>query len=110
MVVQKMWGLTARDAQQKIDAREWKEKEKEAKGQQRVVDKFKREERKEKYRQGVEARDQERKRKKKVKELEKTKQNAPPELLVPIPDPEKIWLAKQEQEELRRQLEEQQRD
>jgi hypothetical protein len=62
------------------------------------------------YQQGVKARDQERKRKKKVKELEKAKQDVPPELLVPIPDPERIWLAEQEQEELRRQLEEQQKD
>jgi hypothetical protein len=42
------------------------------------------------YRQGVEARKQERARVKKVKELNTTKQNIPLELLVPIPDPEKI--------------------
>ena len=43
----------------------------------------------------------ERKRKKMVKELEKAKQDVPPELLVPIPDPEKIWL---EEQEIMRQL------
>jgi hypothetical protein len=49
--------------------------------------------RNEKHRQGVEARAKERLRKKKVKELIKAKHNIPPKLLVPIPDPEKIWKA-----------------
>jgi hypothetical protein len=31
-----------------------------------------------------------------VKELQKAKQDVPSKLLVPIPDPEKIWLKKQE--------------
>jgi hypothetical protein len=47
-------------------------------------------EKNEKYQQGVKAREQERLRKKKVKELTKAKQDIPLELLVPIPDLEKI--------------------
>jgi hypothetical protein len=66
------------------------------KDQQRAIDKIKRKEKKEMYRRGVEARDKERKRKKMVKELQKAKQDVPSELLVPIPDPEKIWLKEQE--------------
>jgi hypothetical protein len=42
------------------------------------------------YQRGVKARNKERKQKKMVKELEKAKQDVPPEFLVPIPDPEKI--------------------
>lgn len=52
-------------------------------------------EKKAKYREGVEARKQERARIKKVKELTKAKQDIPPELRDPIPDPEAIWKAEQ---------------
>jgi len=57
------------------------------------------------YQKGVEGREQERLRKRKIKELTKTKQDIPLELLVPIPDPKKIWKAGQL--ELERQLQEQ---
>jgi hypothetical protein len=89
-VLRKFRGLTAKDAQQKIDAIAQKESEKEMKRQKRARDKILRDEKNEMYRQGVEAREQERLRKRKVKELTKSKQDIPPELLVPIPDPEKI--------------------
>jgi hypothetical protein len=52
-------------------------------------------EKKAKHKEGVEARKQERARVKKVKELAKAKQDIPPELQVPIPDPEAIWKAEQ---------------
>jgi hypothetical protein len=80
------------------------------KRQKRARDKILRDEKNEMYQQGVEAREQERLRKRKVKELTKAKQDIPPELLVPIPNPEKIWkagqleLEKQLQEQLQEQL------
>jgi len=104
-VLRKFGGLTAKDAQQKLDAIAQKESEKEMKNQKRARDKILRDEKNEMYRQGVEAREQERLRKRKVKELTKAKQDIPPELLVPIPDPEKIWKAGQL--ELEKQLQEQ---
>jgi hypothetical protein len=42
-----------------------------------------------------------------VKDLEKAKQDVPPKLLVPIPDPEKIWL---EEQEIMRQLNDQKQE
>ena len=109
-VLWKFGGLTAKDAQQKLDAIAQKESEKEMKRQKRAKDKILHDEKNEMYRQGVEAREQERLRKRKVKELTKAKQDIPTELLVPIPDPEKIWkagqleLEKQLQEQLQEQL------
>jgi hypothetical protein len=104
-VLRKFGGLTGKDAQQKLDAIAQMESEKEMKRQKRIRDKMLRDEKNEMYRQGVEAREQERLRKRKVKELTKAKQDIPPELLVPIPDPEKIWKAGQL--ELEKQLQEQ---
>jgi hypothetical protein len=75
------------------------------KRQKRARDKILRNKKNEMYQQGVEAREQERLRKRKVKELTKAKQDIPPELLVPIPDPEKVWKAGQL--ELEKQLQEQ---
>ena len=77
------------------------------KKQQRAIDKIRREEKKEMYQCGVEARNEERKQKKMVKELKKAKQDVPPKLLVPIPDPEKIWL---EEQEIMRQLNDQRQE
>jgi len=104
-VLRKFRGLTGKDAQQKLDAIAQKESEKEMKAQKRARDKMLRDEKNEMYQQGVEAREQERVQKRKVKELTKAKLDIPPELLVPIPDPEKIWKAGQL--ELERQLQEQ---
>jgi hypothetical protein len=59
------------------------------------------------YRKGVIARKEERERKKKVKELQAVKQEVPPILLVSIPDPEKTWLAEQEEMKLQLQLQQQ---
>jgi hypothetical protein len=56
-----------------------------------------RDEKNNKYQQGVEARKLEKERKKKVKELAAAKQDIPLKLLVPILDLEKIWLAKQKE-------------
>jgi flagellar biosynthesis GTPase FlhF len=107
-VIQKFGGLTSKDAQRKLDEIERKEKEKEAKKQQKQRDDLLRDEKKRMYREGVNAREQERARKRKVKAFEAAKQDVPPKLLIPIPDPEKIWLAQQEemklQEEIRLQL------
>jgi hypothetical protein len=89
-VLWKFGGLTRKDSQQKLDAIAQKESEKEMKRQKRVRDKMLYDEKNEMYQQGVEAREQERLRKRKVKELTKAKQDIPPELLVPIPDPKKI--------------------
>lgn len=75
------------------------------KRQKRVRDKMFRDEKNKIYRQGVEARKQERLPKRKVKQFTKAKQDIPPKLLVPIPDPEKIWKAGQL--ELEKQLQEQ---
>jgi hypothetical protein len=58
-------------------------------------------ERDEVYREGVKARASERAQRKRVKELLKAKQDIPTELLDPIPDPEAIWKAGQE--EIKRQ-------
>ena len=80
------------------------------KRQKRARDKILLDEKNEMYQQGVEAREQERLSKRKVKELTKAKQDIPLELLVPIPDPEKIQkagqleLEKQLQEQLQEQL------
>jgi hypothetical protein len=101
-VLQKFGGLTARDAQLKLNAIEKKEREAEEKRQKRARDRLWRQERDRKYKEGVEAREQERVRKRKIKALVAAKQEVPLELLVPIPDPEKIWKA--EQEELSIQL------
>ena len=106
-VVQKFGGLTARDAQLIIEAKQRKAETAEAKRQQKARDKIWRDEKKAKYREGVEARKLERQRKKQVKEFVEAKQPVPPALLVPIPDSEKIWLA--EQEQLESQLQELQR-
>jgi hypothetical protein len=73
-----------------LDAIKKKEDDAEAKRQQKARDKLLRDEKNDKYRQGVEARKLKRERKKKVKELAAAKQDIPPELLIPIPDPEKI--------------------
>jgi hypothetical protein len=65
-----------------------------------------------KKREGVQARKEERERVKKVKQLMASKQDVPPKLLIPIPDPQKIWeaeqaeLARQEEMEKRKQKEE----
>jgi hypothetical protein len=59
-VLQKIGGLTGKDAQEKLDAIARKENEKEMKRQKRVRDKLLHDEKNEKYRQGVEAREQER--------------------------------------------------
>jgi len=75
------------------------------KRQKRERDKMLHNKKNEMYQKGVEAREQERLRKRKIKELTKAKQDIPPKLLVPIPDPEKIW--KEGQLELERQLQEQ---
>jgi len=60
------------------------------KRQKRVRDKILCDEKNDMYQKGVEERDQERLWKRKVKKLTKTNQDIPPELLVPIPNPEKI--------------------
>jgi hypothetical protein len=104
-VLQKFGGLITRDAQRKLNERRQKKDATKAKRQQKAQDKIWRAEKKAKYREGVEARELERQRKRKVKLLEKAKQSIPSNLLVPIPDPEKIWLAKQE--EMKRELDEQ---
>jgi hypothetical protein len=114
-VIQKFGGLTKRDAQAKIDAIKRKEDEAEAKRQKKFIEKQRRQEKAEKYREGVEARKLERARVKKVKELTNAKQDIPPNLLIPIPDPEKAWLAnqkklKEEEEEYRKQKEEQEEE
>jgi hypothetical protein len=70
-VLQKFGGLTARDAQRKLDERRQKEDAAEAKRQQKARDKIWRAEKKAKYREGVEARELERQWKRKVKVLEK---------------------------------------
>ena len=104
-VLQKFGGLITRDAQRKLNERRQKKDATKAKRQQKAQDKIWRAEKKAKYREGVEARELERQRKRKVKVLEKASQSIPSNLLVPIPDPEKIWLA--EQEEMKRELDEQ---
>ena len=62
------------------------------------------------YRKGVAARKQERERKRKIKELMAAEQEVPPILLVSIPDPEKIWLAEQEEMKLQEQLRQQEEE
>jgi hypothetical protein len=62
------------------------------------------------YRLGVDARAKERARKRKLKELQKAKQEIPDELLIPIPDPEMIWFANQEEMACQQQLERQQEE
>lgn len=94
-VVQKFGGLTARDAQQKIDEKKRKEEEEDAKRSKRALAKAWRYERDLKKREGVQARKEERERIRKVKELLVSKQDVPPELLIPIIDPQKIWEAEQ---------------
>jgi hypothetical protein len=95
-------GLTANDAQRKIDAIKQKAKEAIEKKEKANFLKLWRAERDEAYREGVKARASERTRRKRVKELLKAKQDIPTELLHPIPDPEAIWKAGQEEIKYRR--------
>lgn len=106
--VKKFGGLTIEDAQKIVAQKEKELKEKEDRQQQRIRDKLWREERDLKYREGVNARAEERSRKKRVKELLKAKEPIPPELLVPIPDPEAIWKA--DQQTLKAAIQEDQED
>ena len=106
--VQKFGGLTAKDAQCILDERKRKEEEKNAKRDKRAIAKAWRYERDLKRKEGVQARKEERERIKKIKQLIALKQDISPELLVSIPDPQKIWeaeqaeLAKQEEENTQR--------
>ena len=99
-VLSKFGGLTSADAQKKLYEIKRKEEHAEAKRQQKAIDKFLRNERKEMHQKGVQARRLERERKRKIKELDLQKQEVPSELLIPIPDPEKVWLAEKEQSQL----------
>jgi hypothetical protein len=76
-----------------LDERQRKKDNAKAKRQQKARDKLWRNEKKAMYREGVIARHLERQRKRKIKDLEKAKQDIPPELLIHIPNPEKFWLA-----------------
>jgi len=77
-----------------------KERKAELKRQRQIRDKLWRAERDEIHQQGLEARRRERERKREVKALQKVRQPIPPELDMPIPDPEAVWKA--DQEELKR--------
>ena len=88
---------TDREALEKQEKKIQKEKKEEFKKQQQMRDKLWRAERDEIHEQGLEARKQEREQKKKIKALQKTKQAIPSELQVPIPDPEAVWKADQEE-------------
>jgi hypothetical protein len=107
-VLQKSGGLTADDAQRKIDALNKKAEDAEQKRQRAVFLKQWRADRDQAYREGVKARARERARVKAVKELLKAKQDIPPELLDPIPDPEAIWKAGQEEIKIQEALLQQQ--
>ena len=87
--------ITGREVAARIADIKRKEDEKVAREQAKTIKKFLSIEKKAKYKEGVEARKQERARIKKVKALTKAKQDIPPELQVPIPDPEAIWKAEQ---------------
>jgi hypothetical protein len=100
-VLQKSGGLTTNDAQRKIDALKQKEKDAIEKKERVAFLKLWRAKRDKAYREGVKARASERARRRTVKELLKAKQDIPTELLDPIPDPEAIWKAGQE--EIKRQ-------
>lgn len=76
-----------------MDIIQRKEDEAEAKRQRKAIEKIARDEAKDMYHKGVIARKEEMERKKKVKELQAAKQEVLPILLVPIPNPEKTWLA-----------------
>ena len=89
--------VTGREALEKQEKKIQKEKEAEFKKQQQMRDKLWRAERDAIHEQGLETRKQERERKKEVKALQKAKQAIPPELQVPIPDPEAVWKADQEE-------------
>jgi hypothetical protein len=94
----------------KLDAIKKRVDEAEAKRQQKAKDKLLRDEKNHRYEQGIEAKKLKRERKKKVKEFAAAKQDIPPELLVPIPDPEKIWLAEQEEMATQLQLQRQEQE
>jgi len=106
--VQKFGGLTAKDAQCILDERKRKEEEKNAKRDKRAIAKTWQYERDLKKKERVQARKEKRKQIKKIKQLIALKQDISPELLVSIPDPQKIWeaeqaeLAKQEEENTQR--------
>ena len=87
--------ITGREVAERIADIRREEEEKEARQQAKDMKKLLSIEKKAKHKEGVEARKQERARIKKIKELTKLKQDIPPELQVPIPDPETIWKAEQ---------------
>jgi len=74
-----------------------KERKAELKKQQQIRDKLWRAERDEIHQQGLETRRHEQERKREVKALQKARQPIPPELDMPIPDPEPAWKADQEE-------------
>ena len=96
--------LTARDALRLQEEKDRKERETDLKKQDAQRAKQWRTERDQAHQDGVKARNLERERKSKVKALEKAKQPIPPELQVPIPDPEAIWKTDQEQLEIQTRL------
>ena len=89
--------VTGREALEKQEKKIQKKKEAEFKKQQQIRDKLWRAERDTIHEQDLETRKQERERKKEVKALQKAKQAILPELQVPIPDPEAVWKADQEE-------------